>query len=726
MQSEPRYRLRVYLLTTLVLVGCGALISRLYEFQILKRDFFRKQVPGNRLVTIREPGIRGQIADRNGVVLADNKPIYQVSFNLEEIRQAYRVQAEREPTQENITREKGQPRIKEESDIVEIVNSKIIPPLRRLGLAKNYSARALRTHYITHRGLVPFTYRADLTYDEFARFAEHSVELPGVSLNVVPEREYPYHALAANIIGTISPWEKNDVPEEVANQFDHYLGDEKGTAGVEATMNSYLVGHGGKKTILRNEKGKDLGLVDITEPGRGANVTLTIDAEFQLLASKTLRYDKVVGCAAAVVMDVNTGEILAMASVPDYDPNDFIPSIPKAKYEEYNKNPLHPFIDQAISAYAPGSTFKIPTAIAGSIKGQDGRSFTCSGYLTFGDKRVGCWIAQKGGSHGTIPITKALQVSCNPYFMQLAGAVGNECMVNTFQMLNFGQKTGVEVPRESPGMVIGSTAWRELKQLRTPPAISNAFLAIGQGEALASPLQLCAAVACVANGGKYYKPRLIKEIKSADGQILVADKPDLKVDLLKQGVKASDIELIHKGMWMAVNEEGGTGSLLKMPIPGIQVAGKTGTAQATLFMGTSHNAWTVAFAPYDKPKYAVCVFVRGGEHGGTVAGPLAHLILRGIFAREIEKKKLPLEALQPYAGELKVIEKIDLPPDTLAAISATDVIDETGDETSDSDAAQAAEREEQKQKQNLPKPVITPDVDREGTVEPNRRSQDNH
>jgi cell division protein FtsI/penicillin-binding protein 2 len=326
---EPGYRLRLYLLTALVLVGFGVLLTRLHEFQIERRNEFLDQVPGNRTVTVREPGIRGEITDRNGITLAKNLRKYEVSFNLDEVRDAFLAQHANEPKFKRIVAEDGMTRDDVKADIVSIVQDgkeSTIGRLRTLGLAKNYNAKALRTHFLTHGGLIPFSYRTDLDYNGFAKIAEHNLSLPGVYVGMVPQRQYPYGALASHVLGYIKPWDKRDIPESAARAFNHYVGDDKGADGVEATMDDLLRGPEGRKTVVKDEKGRTIKMSDYAPPGTGAKVVLTIDAPVQYLLENTLR---LAGRAAGVVMDVNTGEVLAMASVPDYNPNDFIPASPR-------------------------------------------------------------------------------------------------------------------------------------------------------------------------------------------------------------------------------------------------------------------------------------------------------------------------------------------------------------------------------------------------------------
>jgi penicillin-binding protein 2 len=711
-------RFRIYLLTAVILTGFGVLLTRLYEFQIERRDEFLNQVPGNRTVHVREPGIRGEITDRHGVPLARNLRTYEVTFNLDEIVDAYRQHYAEAPTETRLSRERGMTRAREERDIVAIVNTFTIRRLIDLGLARNYNSNALRTHYVTHGGLVPFSYRTDLTYEEFARFAEHNLELPGVYLSTRPVRQYPYGSLASHVLGYVKPWEKGDVPESAARRFHHYIGEEKGVGGVEATMNELLRGPEGHKTILKDEKGRNIAMTDYIKPGIGAKLQLTLDARIQYLVENVLRRT---GRAAAVVMDVHTGEVLAMASVPDYTPGNFVPSISEERWQAYLDNQkMGPFDNRAIMGFSPGSTFKVPTAIAGAIQGMATRSFSCDGFVTYGTQPVRCWLYTKQkGRHGSLDLVSAIQRSCNPYFNKLANTIGWRNMVEGFQLVGFGATTGIELPAEQPGILPGSRAWRGARPNAVMTQHETALLSIGQGNAMASPLQLCAMTAAVANGGKYYQPRIVRQALAEDGSILLADEPRLKVDLLQSGLKAADLDRIRQGMWHAVHKPGGTASRVRHP--SIQTAAKTGTAQTVDNGRPSHNSWVISFAPYENPKYAVCVMVQNAGSGGAVCGPLVHLIYRGLFAAE-EGLRLPLKAQTEFRGNTTRIEELELPKDVLAAIDAFESADEehaaddgeTGDEVGDIPRAEIVATPTP----SLPTPVITPEIDDEGSIIP--------
>jgi len=298
-------------------------------------------------------------------------------------------------------------------------------------------------------------------------------------------------------------------------------------------------------------------------------------------------------------MDPNNGEILAMASVPNYDPNDFIPSISHERYGEYRDNPAVPLINRSISNFAPGSTFKLPAAIAGCKHNMHRSSCNCIGYTPYGNTKIDCWL--KTG-HGTLTLAPAIQRSCNPYFMNIADKIGYRKMVETYQMLGLGRQSGIRLPGENSGIVPGSSRWKK----RNP------------------------------------------------------EKHEL--DLLQEGIKEEHLETIRYGMRLAANVTGGTARRAKPDVENIIVGAKTGTAQTTDLGIKTHVAWTAAFAPYEHPRYVVVVAVKRGGSGGKVAGPLVKLILESIFALE-KGQTVKLQKTEPYAGHLELIEETIIPED---------------------------------------------------------------
>jgi penicillin-binding protein 2 len=638
-----------------------------------------------------------------------NRRQYEVSFNLAEIQQAYITEQraqKKSPTGKSASKEK-------EKDIVAIVNETTIAPLRKLDLARNYNASALRTHFLTHGGLVPFRYRSDLSFEEFSKLAEHNIELPGVYLALRPQREYPLGTLASHVLGYLKQWEKGDIEKTDERRFTHYIGSEKGIAGVEATMDALLRGPEGIKTIVRNEKGRTIRMSDYTKPGTGATVRLTIDARKQLLLENALRH---AGRAAGVIMDPNTGEILAMASVPDYDPNAFIPSISQDRWKSYNSNRLlSPLTNRAISEYAPGSTMKLATAVAGALQGQAERSFSCDGFVAYGKHQIGCWIwNQSKGSHGSIGLPTAIQKSCNPYFNKLANAIGWRDMVQGCAKIGLGKPTGVELPGEKPGILPGSDTWLNSHPGATMTPALTAMLSIGQGDSMATPLQIAAMTASIANRGTYLQPRIVKSAISEEGKTLIADKPKAIRNLIQDGIKPDDLQLIRKGMWLAVNSGGTAG---KVRISEAEVAAKTGTAQTVENGKKSNNSWVTSFAPFEEPRYVVCVLAQNAGSGGGVCGPLVNLIYKGLFVDE-KDQRLPLRAQTEFVGNTDRIEHIDLPKNALAEIRKPANGDEPDLEEYETGDEAGIPSNTSPNITIPPTPTLTPEVDPEGTVIP--------
>jgi len=519
---EHKYRFRLFLLTALVLVGCGTLLSRLYEFQINRRSQFVSNIPTTHNVEIYEPGIRGQITDRHGVVLARNRRSYEIVFNLEDIYKNYqaeqkelrKLQKENTEVQEVIITDDDNPERKaSEEEIVRIIRESVVPRLESFGLTGKRFTDGISSHYETHGGLVPYVYRRDLSPEQFAKIAVRNNELPGVEVRVVPRRIYPYGTLAGHILGYVRQWAKGDEPpEEFRNKRNvHFEGAAYGVSGVELTTNEFLQGEGGRRVLVRNEKRKVIATDDNQLAREGAEVQLTIDARIQYIVENVLRK---IGRGAAVVMDPNTGEVLAMASVPNFNPNDFIPAITHERFAEYNTNRADPLTNRALSNFMPGSTFKLPTAIAGASHERLGYRHNCVGYSTFGKKgdlTIRCWLES---GHRRLGLSDSIQHSCNPYFMSLSGDLGSKVMADTFSLLGFGRKSGILLPYERPGLVPGSNVWKRKNPGASMTRATLALLSIGQGESLASPLQVCSVAATIANGGRYYQPRIIHRIVS--------------------------------------------------------------------------------------------------------------------------------------------------------------------------------------------------------------------
>jgi len=646
-----RFRLRIYLLAVLVLTGMGTLAARLYKLQITKHDYYVSQLPGEKEVTVRVPGVRGEIKDRNGITLATNRASYEVTFDLREILNRYANEHEEVPQITYQAKEDGMTRTRTEPDIVHIVQETVIPALDELGLAESFNADQMQIHFRSTRGLVPYTYRRDLTFEEFAVFAENDLDVPGVEVTVKPQRIYPYDALAAHVLGYVKLPDIQTVPEEKRREFDHYVADDYGGAGIEKTLDDYLQGRAGKRVMRKDEKGAIRQELSYTPPEPGADVHLTIDAKLQLVVEKALRAS--IGRGAAVVTDPRNGDILAMVSIPSYNPNHFVPAIDPDIWKRYSTDKAAPMFNRTLADNPPGSTFKIPIALAGCSTGTDRRHFYCAGGVQYSDKYMKCWIGARGGRHGSLNVSEAIKRSCNSFFYQYGNATGIEDIVRVTRLLGLGRKTGIPLEGESPGMV-PSPQWLKLQNGMLWSEAFTAMTSIGQGFAEATPLQMASVTSAVANGGRVFQPRLVRKIVEKDGTVLQEDEPVLKATLNQAGISAEQVETVKQGMWKVVNESGGTARRARSE--SFAISGKTGTAQ-TGKPAEPTDAWFISFAPYEEPEFAVCVYVHNGKSGGTCAAPIAsHIIKQGMAMKG--RYDVKLEALAEAKGNFKHIELV--------------------------------------------------------------------
>src|SRR5258707_7918105 len=311
-------RLRIHFLGLLMLVGLGALIFKLWWVQVAHGAEWTAQIRGSSQATVRIPSVRGEIRDRNGLTLVQNRASYEVDFYLPEMVKGYRERFGSPPLSEHRAIINSMPKDMKEPDIIKIVNDGVVPRLNDLDLARDYNAGQLQRHY-RNETEVPYSYIKDIDFPTMAKFSEHDVGLPGVDIAIKPVRSYVYGALAAHLLGYVGP--PDDIDKEEATKFTFYQGDVDGKSNIEKAMDDYLRGKPGVRYLRRNAKGTIDGVLREEPPQQGANVFLTIDARIQAVTDEALR---AVSRAGAVVVDPNNGNILAMASVPSFDPNTFI------------------------------------------------------------------------------------------------------------------------------------------------------------------------------------------------------------------------------------------------------------------------------------------------------------------------------------------------------------------------------------------------------------------
>ncbi|MEY2536482.1 MAG: penicillin-binding protein 2 [Verrucomicrobiota bacterium] len=696
-------RLRIQFLGLLMLLGIGALAFRLWWVQVARGEQWTARIRGSSEATVRLPSVRGEIRDRNGLSLVQNRASYEVDFYLPEMVKGYRDRFGRPPQTEYRAIISGMPKDQKEADIIKIVNQGVVPRLDDLHLARDYNAGQLQRHYRNDTE-VPFSYLKDIDFQTMAKFSEHDVGLPGVDIGIKPVRSYVYGALAAHLLGYVGA--PDDTNKEEAKKYTFYQGDVDGKSNIEKSMDEYLRGKPGVRYLRRNAKGTIDGVLREDPPKQGANVFLTIDARIQAMAEEALR---AVSRAGAVVVDPNNGNILAMASVPSFDPNTFIPSIKAKDWQALRKDEGDPLVNRAMSALPPGSTFKLITSFAGLRKNLANAKYNCSGGVSYGDHFFRCWVAEKHYTHGTIGLADAIKVSCDSFFYQYGNAAGIQSIDAIGKMLGIGEGSGLQLSGEQTGNMPGPE-WMQIHhpQERWSQA-QTANVSIGQGYTLVSPLQLAMAYVAAANGGACYYPRLIDKVLNQDGTPVVDEQgkpvnfaPRVRADLRGE-LSQADIDLVRKGLWKVVNEEGGTGGRARLK--DVVVAGKTGTAQATDRGHEENVAWFACFAPFDHPKYVVAVMVQGASgHGGEVAGPIATRILERTLAQDEGKFDMQVAWLAPahHANPLQLIKSVSY------AGSNVGSEDEEGADTSQSASVQMAS--------DNASPDVEPEADAAGEV----------
>ena len=700
--KRSRSTIRILIVGVVMLAGMSCLALRLWYVQIARGADYTARIGNRTKVTVRIPAVRGEILDRNGIKLVENRASFEVDFYLPDLVKAYRESKGKPPMITYRGTVHNMPTNLKEEDVVKIISEEVIPRLEELGVAEDFSAHALQIHYRT-KPLVPYSYRQDLDFNQMALLSEKNLGLAGVNITVKPVRWYVYGAMAAHLLGYVGmPNDLDKLPD--IQKFNFYVPDMEGKSQIELYFNEALKGQPGVRVMQRNVKGVIEGEVSRKEAVQGNNVYLTLDARIQYIAEKAIR---AVGRGAAIVVDPKTGDILAMASVPSYDPNVFIPSIAAKDWKILDDDETNPLLNRAISAYAPGSTYKLATALAGLRAGVGGRTFNCSGGVTYGNKFMKCWIFGKG-SHGTVGLSDAIKYSCNAFFYQYGNAAGIDQIVATGNMLGLGQKTGIPLSGEAPGVLPG----REWLAATNPKEHwsdgRTANTAIGQGDVLASPLQMAMIASALGNKGTVFYPRLVDRIVAQDGTVISQDPARERSNLIADaGLTAEQIEKVRKGMWKVVNEAGGTAG--KARIKGVEVAGKTGTAQFWRSGKPDNHTWFVSFAPYENPKYAVVVLVQGAKSGGGVAAPIAAKIYDEIF--KMEAGEAPEVAfLEPAKGNFHFVESIDFVRDIPAATAAI-----TEDNDNQSEAAAGQNQAGQENKPSA-RPNVRADADERGRV----------
>lgn len=597
-ENNPRLRA----VGLIVGIGLFILLTALWRVQVMRGGHYDKKQEDQSLRRIRIPAARGEIVDRNGVVLANNRPSYDIAIYLDQLG------------------------VSKKSNVVAIAQASLGVLATKLGLTKTLADRDLNNHYQLRRPL-PLPVWRDLHPETVAAFSERASNLPGTDLIVMPVRQYPQGTLAAHLLGYVGKTEQGD--DDEIEKFYYYQPDSVGKQGVERTCDEYLRGSPGGRTIRVNHAGRFAEDLGEKQAELGGRVTLTIDARLQkivedALAAATPSAGKDL-CGAAVLLDVRTGEVLAMASLPSFDPNIFNPGTPKPVIQAVMNNPARPMLNRVFGGrYAPGSTFKTITLLAGletgAISPED--PVECKGSLQIGNRAFGCH-----GVHGRVDAYQAITKSCDVWFYTKGMQTGVDAITKVAAEFGLGQPTGFDVGSETKGLVPSPERKRREGGDKWWPA-DTAQLSIGQGDLLVTPLQMACVAATFANHGACLRPYVVKRIEAASGQVVHEGQPEVRGRL---SAKPQQIELVRRAMLGAVQDADGTAGAAA--VKGLSVAGKTGTAEYDKRLHGSNRAWFMGFAPYDQPQVALAVLIENGASGGHTAAPVAQKIFAKMFGK---------------------------------------------------------------------------------------------
>ena len=589
------YRQRISGALVCVLAAFLILLARLYYLQIIEGPGLRQRSQDNWFRLQSVPPMRGLILDRSGVLLVDNRPRFDVSI---------------------LSREAKDPK--------EVV--------RKLAELLNIPGETLLAKLVEARGtpsFKPILLSRDISRDAVATVEAHKLELPGIVITVEPIRDYVEGERASHLIGYLSEIS----PEELQSAAfpDNSVGDFIGKFGVEKAYELYFHGKRGIRHVEVNALGQLTRVLKTEEAQPGKNIYLTLDIRLQRMAESLLA-GKV---GTALAMDPSNGDILAMGVSPAFDPNAFVEGMTYESWNELVSNQFRPLENKAIQGqYPPGSIYKIVAAIAGLEEGvitEHGKLF-CPGSYKYGNRTFRCW---KRRGHGFMNATDALAQSCDVYFYQVGERLGVDRLAKYAKACGLGSPTGINLDREARGLV-PSKGWK-LNRLGVPwQGGETLSVVIGQGFNLVTPIQMLGLISAVANGGIRYKPLVIRRIEFPGGLPVKTQAP---VSLGTLPASENTLRIVKKGLMDAVNKPTGTGWIAR--IAGVDVAGKTGTAQVvrmaeddedepieSKLLRHRDHGWFIAFAPAEEPRVAVAVLIEHGGHGSTAAGPIAREMIK--------------------------------------------------------------------------------------------------
>ena len=588
---------RITMLQVGAIAGFLLLAGTFWFFQIIQHEQFREMDENNhqRELALRAP--RGVLFDRNGRVLVENRPAFNVS-------------------------------------IVRLKTTDLDRTIRMLSAVARVDEANVREIVDRHRrepSYRPIVVIENATLAQVAAISARRLdfELPDVVVQQVPTREYPTGELGAHLFGYVGEATDSQVESDDALK----SGDIVGQAGLEKAHNALLMGKDGARTVIVNSVGREMGELERTEPIEGRRLKLTIDYDVQKAIEDGFNASGFNG--AAVVLDPQTGEVLGYSSRPAYDPNAFAAGIDRATWVRLNTDDLRPLQNRAIQGrYSPGSTFKMAVGLAALEEGVITPDFKvhCTGGANFYGRYFKCW---KKGGHGTVDLRHAIEQSCDVYFYTVGNMLGVDRIHKWATLLGLGAMSGIDLPNEVAGLV-PSTEWKKQRTGEKWYAGETISVSIGQGQVSVTPVSMAVYMATLANGGTRVTPHLLKAYDEGKGWVPISSPPPQS----KVTIDHEKLQAIRDGLWMVVNA-GGTGGRAR--IQNEDVSGKTGTAQVISNQGRAaaarsgkdfrDNGWFVFFAPRDHPTIAGVVFLEHGIHGPNAAS-VAHHILDVFFAKQ--------------------------------------------------------------------------------------------
>lgn len=593
------------------------LVGRLYYLQVVRSEQYRMLADENRISLRLLAPPRGFILDRNGDTLAGNSQNYRILLVPEQTK-----------TPGMTTKQSVDRTLQDLAKVIPLADYERQRILREVGRKREF---------------LPITVAENVTWEDFSRINVNAPDLPGIVPDVSETRNYPLGPTLAHVVGYVAAVADGDVIDDPVLELPGF---KIGRAGIERSSDLMLRGKAGTSHVEVNAHGRVIRELDRLEGRQGQDVFLTIDGPLQQFVTDRLGAE----AASAVVMDVVTGDILAMASTPSFDPINFTYGLSKDQWDALVTNQRKPLINKAVSGqYPPGSTFKPMVALAAlesNVVGSDHKVF-CPGQMELGDRIFHCW---KKGGHGNLDMAGALEQSCDVYFYDIARRIGIDRIAEMAKRFGLGTAPNLGLGTERPGL-IPTREWKQSKLGQSWQAGETLIAGIGQGFITATPLQLARMCAQLANGGKQVTPRLVLP-PDDDGRV---GTPTLDTaDQAKPLVSPQNLAVVHEGMFRVVNSSRGTAYAARIVQKGLEMAGKSGTSQVkgiTLaereegLPNINNVPWEerehavfIAFAPVGNPRYAIAVLVEHGGGGSSVSGPIARDVLREVQRRDPARK----------------------------------------------------------------------------------------